>query len=412
MELTKANLPKIKLPAGKSEHIEWDTRLEGFGLRIREGGSRKWIVQYKLGKKQRRVTFGNAKSLTPDQARNGWTDADGREWDGASQLLAKVKLGHDPAADKAIARSAAGDVFEVMARAFLERQKAKLRTSSYEATERYLMARCVALHGLPVGKINRATVSQCLTGIADKHGPVSADRARAALSKFFAGMLKSGWEGSNPVIDTDTYSTAEARDRVLSDAELAAVWTKAPDSDYGRIVRLLILTGCRRDEIGSLRWSEIEALDDSGRALIALPGERTKNHRQHDVPLSADAAAILRGIPKRADRDLVFGEGEGGFSGWSRAKAVLDKKLGNAVKPWTLHDLRRTAATRMADAGVQPHIVEAVINHVSGHKAGVAGIYNRAAYTTEKRQALDVLASYVRTALAKAEGGNVTRLRA
>ena len=159
--------------------------------------------------------------------------------------------------------------------------------------------------------------------------------------------------------------------------------------------------------MGELRWSEV----DMAASIVTLPPHRTKNGRAHTIPLSADALEVLRSIPHRNERDLVFGDGQGGYSGWSKAKATLDEKLGKGVKPWTLHDLRRTAATRMADSGVQPHVIEAVLNHVSGHKGGVAGIYNRALYEPEKRTAIDTLASYVRTARAKAEGANVTRLR-
>ena len=143
--------------------------------------------------------------------------------------------------------------------------------------------------------------------------------------------------------------------------------------------------------------------------LIALPGERTKNGRTHDVPLSKAALEIIDSIPRRVNRDFVFGEGKGGFSGWSKAKATLDAQLG--FKPWRLHDLRRTASTRMADLGVQPHIIEAVLNHVSGHKAGVAGVYNRSTYENEKRAALDALSNYVLVAVVKAGGGNVQRLK-
>jgi integrase len=213
----------------------------------------------------------------------------------------------------------------------------------------------------------------------------------------------------NPVIGTNKTGAGEARDRVLSDAELSAIWKHVANSDYGRIVRLLMLTAQRRDEIGSLRWSEIEAMDRPGKALIALPGKRTKNGRPHDVPLSNVALDVLDECTKRDDRDLVFGQGVGGFSGWSKCKEDLDEK--SSVKNWTLHDLRRTGATRMADSGVQPHVIEAVLNHVSGHKAGVAGVYNRAAYAAEKRAALDMLASYIKTALAQSEGTNVRRLK-
>jgi integrase len=126
------------------------------------------------------------------------------------------------------------------------------------------------------------------------------------------------------------------------------------------------------------------------------------------VPLSDRAIDVLNAIPERVGRDCVFGEGQGGFSGWSRAKKSLDAKL-KLKEEWTLHDLRRTVATRMADLGVQPHIIEAVLNHV--HKAGVAGIYNRSAYSKEKREALDLWAHHLQVIVAKASGANVTSLK-
>jgi integrase len=151
---------------------------------------------------------------------------------------------------------------------------------------------------------------------------------------------------------------------------------------------LLILTGQRREEIGGLRWIEV----DLDRGLIVLPPERTKNRRQHEIPLSEPAKDIL--AKRSRNRDLVFGIGLGGFSGWSDAKAALDEQLG--IAEWRLHDIRRTVATGMADKlGVLPHIIEAVLNHVSGHKAGVGGIYNRARYAGEMREALRRWADYV-----------------
>ncbi|MFY9835462.1 MAG: site-specific integrase [Xanthobacteraceae bacterium] len=163
-------------------------------------------------------------------------------------------------------------------------------------------------------------------------------------------------------------------------------------------MRLLILTGQRREEIGWLEWDEV----DLDRRVIALPPERTKNKRLHELPLSTQARAILERQPHRKGRDHIFGIGNGGFSGWSDCKvhldgAILDRR-GRRAKPmpdWRLHDLRRTAATGMAELGVQPHIIEAVLNHVSGHKAGVAGIYNRAKYADEMRSALQCWADHV-----------------
>jgi integrase len=188
---------------------------------------------------------------------------------------------------------------------------------------------------------------------------------------------------------------------VLTQAELAELWAALPEGDFGEIVRLLILSGQRREEIGGLRWSEV----DLDRGLIVLPPERTKNLRQHEVPLSTQARAIIERQPKRKGRDFIFGIGKAGFSGWSKSKERLDQALlrkrrerDRRAKPlpsWRLHDLRRTAATQMAELSVLPHIVEVALNHVSGHKAGVAGIYNRARYEGEMRDALQKWADHV-----------------
>src|SRR4051794_35249228 len=159
-----------------------------------------------------------------------------------------------------------------------------------------------------------------------------------------------------------------------------------------------------------------------GKAVWNLPPARTKNGLPHDVPLSDAALAIIDAIPERAGRDLLFGDRDGPFQGWSKAKAALDarviaareEKAGKGkgkLAPWRLHDIRRTVATRMAELGVLPHAVEAVLNHISGHKAGVAGIYNRAIYSAEKRQALDRWAEHV-TALVEGRASNVVALRA
>lgn len=192
----------------------------------------------------------------------------------------------------------------------------------------------------------------------------------------------------NPVVGT-VQPKELARDRVLSNIELAAVWNACGgNSDHDRIVRLLILTGCRRKEIGGMRWSE---LDDDGK--WTLPSERTKNGYAHTLSLPVSAWSIINSVPRVAGRDHLFGGRADGFTDWGR-KRFLDARIGD-IKAWTLHDLRRTVATRMADIGVQPHIIEAVLNHVSGHKHGVAGIYNRATYEPEKRQALALWADHL-----------------
>ena len=240
--------------------------------------------------------------------------------------------------------------------------------------------------------------------IARDRGAVAADRGRSTLSAFFGWAIGEGIAEVNPVIGTNKSSKGSSRERVLTDDELVKIWNAAPANDYGRIVKLLMLTGQRRDEIANLRWSEV------GDDQIVLPKERTKNSRPHDVPLSPMARSVLDESLEVDDRVNVFGRGQSGFSGFSNAKERLDEASG--VTGWTLHDLRRTCATRLADLGTLPHVIEAVLNHVSGHRAGVAGVYNRSAYTTEKRAALEIWGIHVQTLLARAEGANVTKLRA
>src|SRR5215831_3385811 len=296
MRLTQASIDRLALPPGKNEVITFDDDVPGFGLRLRASGSRTFIVQYSLGGRQRRMSLGTTKILDAAKARQT-----------ARNLLAKVRLGHDPAVERAEARTRASDepLGAIIGR-FLARQERRLRPRSYGDTRRYLERHWRPLHQLHLASISRATVAARLGKIASEHGPASADRARAVLSSFFAWAIGEGLCDMNPVIGTNKHFDGErSRDRVLTDRELAAIWKALPDSDYGAIVRLLILTGQRREEIGALRWSEV----DLEVREIALPAARTKNHRPHDVPLSEQALAILKSRPAHAGRDPVFGDG-------------------------------------------------------------------------------------------------------
>ena len=221
--------------------------------------------------------------------------------------------------------------------------------------------------------------------------------------------MREGLSDGNPVIGTNRAADERSRDRVLSDKELAAIWGACRDDDFGRIVRLLILTGQRREEVGGTTWSEL----DLARGLWTIPGSRTKNGRAHEVPLPASAAGLLEQTRLALRSGSLFGEGTGSFQGWSKAKAALERRIssgGTAMEPWRLHDIRRTVATRMAELGVQPHVIEAVLNHVSGHKAGVAGVYNRALYAAERRKALDLWGEHVR-ALVESDSAKVIPIR-
>ena len=171
------------------------------------------------------------------------------------------------------------------------------------------------------------------------------------------------------------------------------------------------MTGQRRSEIGDLQWPEV----DLAKRQVELPGTRTKNGRPHLVPLSDAACAILADTHRREGRDFVFGSGAG-LSGWSKSKADLDRRItaeakaASTITPWTLHDLRRTFVTHVSEHGIaSPHVVEAIVNHISGAKAGVAGVYNRATYLSEKRRALDLWGAHL-AELLEGRASNVVRM--
>jgi integrase len=382
MKLTAKNVLTLPVPAGKADHIVWDDDVHGLGLRIRDG-RRTLVFQYKIGDQHRRMNLGAVSAISFGKTRET-----------AKDLYARVRLGQDPASEKAEARIKAAETFAAVAARFLEYKRTRLRPRSYPDVERHLLVHAKALHGLQLAKIERRDIATVIAAVADNSGAVTGNRVRTSLSTFFSWAMMYGLIEGNPVAGT-ARNREHSRERVLDPVELRAIWNNLADDHYGAIVKLLALTGQRAGEIAALRWSEIHG------NTVVLPSDRTKNHRVHVVPLSAAARAILEAQPRRTnaagrERDLIFGHGEGAFSGWSKAKGELDARItaviGKPLPHWTPHDLRRTAATQMAELGVQPHVIEGVLNHVSGHRAGVAGIYNRASYEREKTIALDLWA--------------------
>jgi integrase len=353
----------------------WDQVVSGFGAR-RQRRDVFYLLRYRLNGRQRFITIGRHGSpWTPDTARTE-----------AKRLLGLVASRSDPAAE----RVRPAETFGAEIIRYLERKRASLKPRSVEELERHLMAHAKPLHRLRLAEIDRRTIALRLAEIERGSGPIARNRVRSSLSAMFAWAIREGLIEVNPVAGTGKADEGHSRDRVLSGGELAKVWRALGEDQFSDIVRLLVLTGQRREEIGGLRWSEI----DFDRGVIALPPARTKNKRLHELPLSRQARAILERQPRRGGRDLIFGLGRGGFTSWSDGKAVLDEQA-NLKADWRLHDLRRTAATMMAELGVLPHIIEAILNHVSGHRAGVAGVYNRAKYEAEMRQALQRWADHI-----------------
>jgi integrase len=382
VRLTRQSVSDLKAILNKPYYIVWDDGLPGFGVRVNPTG-KVWVVQYRVHGKSRRETIGRVGTVSIDQAR-----------DLAKASLAKAQLGIDAQAEKDEAAARARLTLKHVADRYLANAAARLKPRSFEEVQRHVMKKWLPLHGFQVHKITRATVAARLEEIASTHGRIAANRARAALSALFSWAVGAGIVEENPVVGTLKPADERSRDRTLSSAELANVLSACGPNDYGNIVRLLALTGQRREEVGQMAWSEI----DLERAMWTIPANRTKNGRAHDVPLAAPVLSILTSIPRRLNRDFVFGQAQGGFSGWSKSKLRLDQKIEKSVgaaKPWRLHDLRRTLATGLAEHGILPHVIESILNHVSGHKSGVAGVYNRATYHIEKKVALELWGTHI-----------------
>ena len=248
-----------------------------------------------------------------------------------------------------------------------------------------------------------------LDGIVDRGTPIAANRALAAVTKFFNWSLDRSIIETSPCIRVARPGEEKSRDRVLTDDELRLIWKAAARKGwpFGPLVQTLMLTAQRRTEVGDMGWGELK-----DRSLWTIPGSRTKNGAEHDVPLSPPAQDILSRAPRITGSQFVFTtSGVRPISGYSQAKERLDALMLQIARqetteagqdatavtlaPWRLHDLRRSAASGMARMGIPVHVIEAVLNHRSGAISGVAAIYNRHSYLPEKRHALEAWAAHV-----------------
>jgi integrase len=393
MKLDTRTVARLALPAGKNDHIEWDDDLSGFGFRLRASGDRvlgSWICQYRVHGRQRRILIGAAKVLSAEQARVQ-----------AKKILAKVALGEDPQADRQGLRAKEAHSLRSVIDEYLVVKQPSLRPASFRVTTLYLTGKAYfgPLHSTPISQITRADIAVRLLAIARNSGTVTAGRARSALSTLFRWAMGQGLCEANAVIGTNKPPDAQPRERVLSDAEIAAIWAASGDGEYGKIIKLLLILAARRAEIGGMCWSEI----DLEKGTWSLPKERAKNKRALTLPLPGLAISIIESVPERVSRDQLFGErAAAGFTVWVEAKQQLDARLGNKVRPWTLHDLRRSAATRMCDLGVAPWVVEQILNHQSGHRAGIVGVYNLSSYDPQVRSAVGLWSAHIQSLV---EGG-------
>jgi integrase len=230
--------------------------------------------------------------------------------------------------------------------------------------------------------------------VVDAGAPIAANRVLAATRKLFNWLLARDLITASPCAGVKPPTGERSRDRVLDDKELRAVWLAAEEIGwpFGAMVKTLVLTGQRRDEVARMEWSEI----DFGDKLWTLPRERVKNDEKHEVLLSDAAIAVLKSVPRIAGSRYVFTtNGEAPSSGYSKGKRRLDALLSSDMPPWRLHDLRRTTASGMARLGINLPVIEKVLNHASGSFAGIVGVYQKHEFSEEKRRALDAWGGFV-----------------
>ncbi|PIP91534.1 MAG: hypothetical protein COW79_01905 [Bdellovibrionales bacterium CG22_combo_CG10-13_8_21_14_all_38_13] len=218
-----------------------------------------------------------------------------------------------------------------------------------------------------------------------------ANRTLAYLKKFLSWCVERSLIEISPAMNISMPSAHVSRDRVLTDKEIKEIWKASENEGYpfGRMLQLLILTAQRRGEVANMEWSEV----DFKRKLWSIPKEKTKNGRSNEVPLSEEAITILKSAPKLGNY-IFTASGKRPFENFTRGKNSLDEKLN--IDSWTIHDIRRTVASGMAALNTPPHIVEKILNHSSGRISGVAAIYNRYEYSSEKREALEKWENHIK----------------
>lgn len=377
-EQTLSDLAIRKMPNPAKRTEIWDARIPGFGLRVAPSGLKVFILVYRHKGKAKRLSLGRYPYVSLADARTK-----------ASEALTLLAAGKDPAGDDEDAAEASGPetyTFEQAVDAFVRLHCQRYnRPVTARDTERILKNRFVSRWAKrDIRDITKTDILKVLDDIVEAGMPSAANHALAAIRKCFNWCVERGMLETSPCLGVKKPANDRARERVLDDAELRLVWAASDLVGYpfGPIVKLLILTAQRRNEVGHMQWSHLDL--DAG--TWTLSSEVTKNKRTHVVPLSAGAVSLIRSLP-RFTSDYVFAaQGTNPvWTNYSMGKTKLDKFA--KVEDWTLHDLRRTAATGMARLGTAPHVVERLLNHTSGTFGGVAGVYNRFSYLDEMREA-------------------------
>lgn len=373
--LTQITVDKVK-PSTKRIEIA-DAARPGLYLVVQPSGRKSWAFRYRRtsDRKSRKLTFPFVSIMEAHKL--------------AQDALAKVVAGGDPASKSGEGSKLFGDVYQQFVIWYVD---AKNKPSTASETKRILLKDAVAYWGnRDIRSIGRADILDALDRIADRGGPIAANRYLACVRRIFNWAIERGLIEKSPTAGIKKPASETPRERVLGDDEVRRVLaaTDAIGYPFGAVVQLLLLTGQRLGEVSGMRWDEL----DLDKREWHLPAERTKNRKPHIVPLSAGVLEIINRVP-RVDTRFVFSARTGkSISGFSVVKAKIDEASG--VSGWTLHDLRRTAASGMQRLGVSSEVVDKALNHVSGSFAGIKGVYQRHDFADEKRKALEAWASFI-----------------
>ena len=374
-KLTALAADKLTVKSGRKDFF--DPTYPGLALRVSATGRRAWVYFYRIknGKvHQRRMTLGTYPAMDVAAAHDAWR-----------KVFDLVQAGRDPAiADTTLPPMGLEGVVEE----WLKRDQAGNRTGKM-IERRFRNYVLPAWKGRLITDIDRRAALALVDDIADRGTVVLARRIFSHLHRLFVWCVGRGILEVNPLQHAERPGTEVSRDRVLTDAELVKVWNASEKLSpaYRDAFKLLVLTGCRKQEIGGLRWDETR--DDE----IVLEGERTKNGKPHIVPLPAPARAIVKAAA-RLHGTYVFPTAHGTpVLNFTKAKEILDRESG--VTGWVIHDIRRTCATGLQRLGVQLPVTEAVLGHSGGSRGGIVGIYQRHDYAEEKASALEAWGAHV-----------------
>jgi integrase len=383
MKLTQTRIQGLKCPPEKRDMLVFDDEQRGLGVRVTARGGKTYLAQYAFDGQKRRVPLGSCSAVSLAKAR-----------DAVRAMMGDVAKGIDPAAER---KKAASEARRMAAHEALTLEALLSDWQALHLTSkrpRYASEAVRAVRNafsryldLPTADLDRATAVKTLDAMARKGSTAMAARTAAYGKAAYGWAVKRGALSVNPFINLPVAPTTR-RERVLSDYELAALWRATDESRaFNNIVRFLILTGQRREEVAGIVWAELSG----DLSTWTIPASRAKNGATHIVPLSAPAQELLRNVP--VFDGLLFPGLRGAFNGWSKSKSALDARSG--VTGWRLHDLRRTLATGLQRLGVRLEVTEQILNHVAGSRAGIVGIYQRHDFALEKRAALEAWGEHI-----------------